>query len=58
MVSDYCKKIADQYEIKAGYVKKLIPHFGNKINYVFYYKNLQLYLSLEMKLKKSHNTNI
>ena len=28
--SDYCKKIADEYGIKVGDVKKLIPDLGNK----------------------------
>ena len=51
MLSDYCKKIADEYEIKVGDVKKLIPNLGNKTNYVVHYRNLQLYLSLGMKLK-------
>ena len=54
MLSDYCKKIADEYEIKVGDVKKLIPNLGNKTNYVLHYRNLQLYLSLEMKLTKIH----
>ena len=30
MLSNYCKKIADKYEIKVGDVKKLIPNLGNK----------------------------
>ena len=47
-------KIADEYEIKIGHVKKLISNLGNKTNYVVYYKNLQLYLSLGMKLTKVH----
>ena len=54
MLSKYCKKIADKYEIKVGDVKKLIPNLGNKTNYVVHYRNLQLYLSLGMKLTKSH----
>ena len=54
MLSDYCKKIADEYEIKVGDVKKLIPNLGNKTNYVLHYRNLQLYLSLGMKLTKAH----
>ena len=54
MLSDYCKKIADEYEIKVGDVEKLIPNLGNKTNYVLHYRNLQLYLSLEMKLTKIH----
>ena len=54
MLSKYCKKIADKYEIKVGDVKKLIPNLGNKTNYVVHYRNLQLYLSLGMKLIKIH----
>ena len=54
MLSKYCKKIADKYEIKVGDVKKLIPNLGNKTNYVAHYRNLQLYLSLGMKLTKIH----
>ena len=52
MLSKYCKKIADKYEIKVGDVKKLIPNLGNKTNYVLCYRNLQLHLSLGMKLTK------
>ena len=54
MLSDYCKKIADKYEIKVGDVMKLIPSLGDKTNYVLHYRNLQLYLSLGMKLTKIH----
>ena len=54
MLSDYCKKIADEYKIKVGDVEKLIPNLGNKTNYVLHYRNLQLYLSLGMKLTKIH----
>ena len=54
MLSKYCKKIADKYEIKVGNVKKLISNLGNKTNYVVHYRNLQLYLSLGMKFTKIH----
>ena len=54
MLSRYCKKIADRYKIKVGDVKKLIPNLGNKTKYVLHYKNLQLYLSLGMRLTKIH----
>ena len=54
----YCqisvKKNADKCEIKVDDIKKLIPNLGDKTNYVVHYKNLQLYLSLGMKLTKIH----
>ena len=52
MLSNYCKKIADEHEIKVGEVKKLIPNLGSKTNYVVHYRNIQLCLSLGMKLIK------
>ena len=54
MLSDYCKKIADKYEIKVVDVKKSIPNLGNKTNYKLPYRNLKLHLSLEKKLTKIH----
>ena len=53
MLSTYSKDIADEYDIKVG-VKKIIPNLGNKTKYVLHYRNLQLYLSLGMKLTKIH----
>ena len=32
----------------------LVPNLGDKTNYVLHYRNLQLYLSLGMKLTKIH----
>ena len=54
ILSKYCKEIADKYEMKVGDVKRLIPNLGNKTKCVVHYKNLQLYLSLGIKLTKVH----
>ena len=53
---EYCQIIVKTYEygIKVGDVMKLIPYLGNKTNYVLHYRNLQLYLSLGIKLTKIH----
>ena len=40
MLSKYCKEIADEYDIKVGDVKKLIPNLRNKTKYVLHYRNL------------------
>ena len=36
--------------MKIGGINKLVPNLGNKSKYVLHYKNLQLYLSLGIKL--------
>ena len=54
MLSRYCSDIANKYGIKVGGVKKLVPNLRIKSKYVVHYKNLQLYLSLGMKLSKIH----
>ena len=54
MLSNYCYNIENEYGIKIGGVNKLVGNFGNKSKYVVHYKNLQLYLSLGMKLTKVH----
>ena len=54
MLSKYCSDIADKYEIKIGGVNKLVPNLGNRRKHVIHYRNLQLYLSLGMKLSNVH----
>ena len=54
MLSKYCKDLKEKENISSGRVHKLVPNLKNKEKYVLHYKNLQLYLSLGMKLKKVH----
>ena len=54
MLSYYSRKLADEYGIIVGDVKKMVPNLGNKTNYVLHYRNLQLCMSLGMKLTKFH----
>ena len=54
MLSEYCKKIAEKYNILIGQVNKLIPTLKDKKEYVLHYRNLQLYLDLGLKIKKVH----
>ena len=54
MLSEYCKKIADKYNMSIGLVNKLIPTLKDKKEYVLHYRNLKLYLDLGLKIKKVH----
>ena len=46
ILSKYCKKIADKYDIKVCDVKKLIPNLGNKTKYVVHYKKSSIVICL------------
>ena len=54
ILSAYCKKIAEKYNISIGLVSRLIPTLRDKKEYVLHYHNLQLYLDLGLKIKKVH----
>ena len=54
MLSDYSQEIANKCGVKVSDVKKLIPNLGDKTNYMLNYRNLQLNLSLEIKLTQIH----
>ena len=53
MLSDYQWKIDNRNDIPMGKVKKPVADFFDKEKYVFHYKNLQLYLRLELNLKNT-----
>jgi len=54
MLSEYCQKIKNKYNISIGQLQKLTPTLSKKCKYVLHYRNLQLYLDLGLKLKKVH----
>ena len=54
MLSHYCSSIENEYDKHIGGVIKLVPNLGNKNKYVLYYRNLELHLSLDMKLAEVH----
>ena len=54
MLSKYQLKIIDLYNIPIGNVRKMMSNFFDKEKYVFYYKSLQLYSRLKLKVKKMH----
>ena len=58
MLSKYCKEIVDDYGIKVGDVKKLIPNLGNKTKYVLHHRNLQLFIFRNETNKSSQSIKI
>ena len=54
ILSDYQLKIVDLYSIPTGNVKRLVSKLFDKEKYVIHYEDLQLYLTLRLKLSKIH----
>ena len=52
-MSEYQHKLLD-VGVASSEVEKLVPNLYNKNRYVLHYRNLQLYLSLGMRLTKVH----
>ena len=50
VLSPYCKNIQEKFGITIGQVAKLTPTLAENNNYVLHYRNLQLYLSLGLRL--------
>ena len=53
MMSPYQQRLIDELGTSFE-CEKLVPNLMNKSRYVLHYRNLQLYLSLGMKLVKVH----
>ena len=58
MLSNYCSSNKNKYHMKTVGVNKLVPNLGNKSKYILYYRNLQFYLLLGMKLVIVHRIQI
>ena len=57
MLFDYQLNIAD-LSVSIGNVKKLVPNFFDQGKYAIHYENLQLYLTLGLKLKRNTASRI
>ena len=54
ILSNYCCDVSNKYDLKIGGLNKLVPNVANKNKHVLRHRNLQLYLSLGLKLAKIH----
>jgi hypothetical protein len=52
MLSEYSKQLKSKLSLGTSNIKKLVPNLNNKSKYVLHYRNLKLYISLGLVLKK------
>ena len=57
-MSDYQIRIADNYNISIGNIKKVVSDFFNKKRYLLHQKKLQRYLRLGLKIKNVYHVNL
>lgn len=58
MLSPYAKTLLEDLKVTGTSTEKLIPNLYPKEKYVVHYRNLKLYLSLGMKLTKTHRVMV
>jgi hypothetical protein len=54
MLSPFCTNLANDFNLSADKVKKLIPNLRNKEKYIVHYRNLKQYVELGMNLTQIH----
>lgn len=52
LLSPYCHQLIEDMDMKYTPSEKLVPNLNDKQHYILHYRNLQLYLSLGMKLTR------
>ena len=54
VLSAHSKQLREKFKMGSSKTPKLVPNLNDKTKYVVHYRNLKLYLSLGLKLRKIH----